>query len=146
MITHESIELALIVRSGFRADGIEFFTPNSYSQQLGYMNRPAGHVIRPHVHNPLPRQVDITNEVLLVKSGRMRVDFYDANRNFVESRTLSTATSCCWRMVGTGSRCWNLARSSRSSKVRTPAKTTRPGSEHGPDLAQDAELADRHFL
>jgi LPS export ABC transporter protein LptC len=41
------------------------------------MNRPSGHVIPPHVHNPIPREVKYTNEVLFIKSGRVRVDFYD---------------------------------------------------------------------
>ena len=44
--------LALIMRAGFRAPGIHFFTPNEFSQQLGYMNRPRGYVI-PQVLNPV---------------------------------------------------------------------------------------------
>ncbi len=56
-IVDDCIELALIIRREFEADGIEFFTPNSYSQQIGYMNRPAGYVIDPHVHNPVRREV-----------------------------------------------------------------------------------------
>jgi hypothetical protein len=41
--------LALILRRDFKEDGIKFLTPDSYSQQLGYMNRPEGYVIKPHV-------------------------------------------------------------------------------------------------
>ena len=47
-------ELALIIRCSFHKEGIEFFTPTSYSQQIGYMNRPSGYLIPPHVHNPVP--------------------------------------------------------------------------------------------
>ena len=53
------------------------------------MNRPAGYRIPPHVHNPVPREVVFTKEVLIVKSGRARVDFYDENRNYLESRYLN---------------------------------------------------------
>jgi mannose-6-phosphate isomerase-like protein (cupin superfamily) len=89
-IVHQNKELALIVRSSFSAPGIEFFTPGSYSQQLGYMNRPAGHVIPPHVHRPVARQVHFTKEVLFIRSGRLRVDFYSEAQEYLESRILST--------------------------------------------------------
>lgn len=89
-IYHEGMELALIIRCSFRKDGIEFFTPGTYSQQIGYMNRPAGYVIAPHVHNPLQREVQYTNEVLFVKSGRVRVDFYSEAQAYLESTVLET--------------------------------------------------------
>jgi hypothetical protein len=80
--------LALILRAGYRADGIRFFTPNDFSQQLGYMNRPRGYVIPPHVHNPVAREVHFTKEVLFIKSGKVRVDFYDDDQAYLESRVL----------------------------------------------------------
>ena len=83
------IDLALIVRRNYRSEGIEFFTPNSYSQQIGYMNRPAGYVIQPHVHNPVTREVQYTNEVLIVRSGRVQVDFYSEHQSYLFSRELA---------------------------------------------------------
>jgi mannose-6-phosphate isomerase-like protein (cupin superfamily) len=87
-ILHDDRLLALILRTGFREEGIRFFTPNDFSQQLGYMNRPRGYVIPPHVHNPVERSVHYTKEVLFIKSGRVRVDFYDDAQNYLESRIL----------------------------------------------------------
>lgn len=87
-IEHNSKELALIVRRSFWAEGIEFFTPGSYSQQLGYMNRPAGHVIEPHVHRPVTREVQFTKEVLFIRSGRVRVDFYSEQQEYLRSSIL----------------------------------------------------------
>ena len=81
-------KLAIIIRSNFNKDGIEFFTPNDYSQQLGYMKRESGYVIPPHVHNPVTREVHFTKEVLFLKSGKVRVDFYDEQQNYLESRIL----------------------------------------------------------
>ena len=89
-ILHQGRLLALILRAGFRADGIRFFTPDDFSQQLGYMNRPRGYVIPPHVHNPVERSVHYTKEVLFIRSGRARVDFYDDAQNYLESRVLGT--------------------------------------------------------
>lgn len=82
-ITHAGTTLAIILRANYRADGIKFFTPNDYSQQLAYMNRPAGYRILPHVHNEVHRDVFMTQEVLFIKSGRVQVDFYDAARSHV---------------------------------------------------------------
>jgi NADPH-dependent ferric siderophore reductase len=82
-------QLALIVRREFHAEGIKFFTPNSYSQQLGYMNRPRGYVIPPHVHNPVRREVDYTKEVLFIRKGRVRVDFYSEEREYLRSTVLN---------------------------------------------------------
>lgn len=87
-ITHQGRTLAMLLRSNYYAQGIEFFTPNDFSQQLAYMNRPQGYVIAPHVHNPLPREVQFTKEVLFIKSGKVRIDFYDDEQNYLESHIL----------------------------------------------------------
>ena len=87
-VTHNEQELALILRSSFRAEGIFFFTPDEFSQQLAYMNRPLGYVIPPHVHNPVVREVLFTREVLFIKSGKLRIDFYDDEQSYLESRIL----------------------------------------------------------
>ncbi len=79
---------AIILRHEYQVEGIKFLTPSSYSQQLGYMNRPSGYVIAPHVHNPVTREVHFTKEVLFIKSGKVRVDFYDEDQNYLESRIL----------------------------------------------------------
>lgn len=87
-IRHHNEILAIIISNRFSEPGIHFFTPNDFSQQLAYMRHPAGKLIPPHVHNPVPRGVQYTLEVLLIKRGRLRVDFYDADKNYLESREL----------------------------------------------------------
>ena len=82
------IEFAIILRSGFNEPGIHFFTPGDFSQQLGYMRHPSGHVIEPHVHNAVPRAVHFTHEVLFLRRGRLRVDFYKDDGAYLESREL----------------------------------------------------------
>jgi len=80
--------LAIILRNGTMEPGIHFFTPGDYSQQLGCMRHPAGHVIDPHVHNPVPRAVHFTHEALFLRRGRLRVDFYTESKTYLESRIL----------------------------------------------------------
>lgn len=87
-IRHKEQMLALILRGSYHAKGIEFFTPNDFSQQLGYMNRPKGYVIPPHVHNPVAREVHFTKEVLFIRTGKVRVDFYDDDQVYLLSRVL----------------------------------------------------------
>lgn len=88
-ITHNGRILAVLLHAEYQAEGIRFFTPDDFSQQLGYMNRPQGYVIPPHVHNPVAREVHFTKEVLFIKSGRVRVDFYDDDQTYLESRILN---------------------------------------------------------
>ena len=54
------------------------------------MNRQEGYVIPPHVHNIVQRKVRVTQEVLYIKSGKVRVDFYDDDKNYLESKVLNT--------------------------------------------------------
>jgi hypothetical protein len=87
-ITYNSEILSVILRAEYQKEGISFFTPDNFSQQLGYMNRPQGYVIPPHVHNLVPREVSLTQEVLYIKSGKVRVDFYDDDKNYLQSSIL----------------------------------------------------------
>lgn len=80
--------VALIVRAAYDRAGVSFFTPGDWSQQLAYMHHPAGRIIEPHVHNHLRREVFETNEVLVLRRGRLRVDFYGDARDYRTSRVL----------------------------------------------------------
>lgn len=82
--------LAIIVRNDYDKPGISFFTPNEFSQQLAYMHHPRGKVIEPHVHNEVKREVSYTQEVLFIKRGKLRVDFYSIDRVYLHSRVLGS--------------------------------------------------------
>ncbi len=82
--------LALIISQSFNEPGIHFFTPHEFSQQLAYMRHPSGKMISPHVHQPALREVKYTQEVLFIRQGKLRVDFYDNQQNYLESHVLST--------------------------------------------------------
>jgi hypothetical protein len=80
--------LAIILRSGYRKEGAEFLTPANYSQQLSYINRPKGYVVKAHIHNFVKRVILFTRETLFIKSGKIRVDFYYKDKKYIESRIL----------------------------------------------------------
>ncbi|GDX36832.1 hypothetical protein LBMAG18_13430 [Alphaproteobacteria bacterium] len=87
-ITHNNQILAIIVKNNFKKDGVEFFTPNDFSQQLGYMSHKKGKIIDSHVHNPVKREVHLTKEVLFIKKGKLRVDFYDDNQVYLDKSVI----------------------------------------------------------
>jgi hypothetical protein len=101
-ISHDGHLLGLIILNDFNCEDIQFFTPPEFSQQLGYMNRPKGYTIPPHVHNEVAREVLFTNEVLFIKSGRVRVDFYNQYQLYLESHILKTGDTILLASGGHG--------------------------------------------
>jgi len=80
---------AIILRVDFKKDGVEFFTPADYTQQLAYMNRPKGYAVKAHIHCAVEREIHFTRETIFIRSGKVRVDFYSQNKEYAESRILN---------------------------------------------------------
>lgn len=87
-VTSRGNTLAIIVRASINTPGVSFFTPELFSQQLAYMQHPAGKTLVAHVHKDVHRAVTKTLEVLFVRKGRLRVDLYDDTRTYIESRVV----------------------------------------------------------
>jgi mannose-6-phosphate isomerase-like protein (cupin superfamily) len=87
-IEHAGELMAIIIRSSYRKPGITFVTDPALSQQVAYMQHARGKLIEPHLHNRVQREVHLTQEVLILRKGRMRVDFYDGRQSYLHSRTL----------------------------------------------------------
>lgn len=77
---------ALIITKDYTKDGIHFFTSEEMSQQVAYIRHINGKIIQPHYHNPVPREVVYTQEVLFIKKGKLQADFYDEKLSYIESR------------------------------------------------------------
>lgn len=89
-IKHNDKILAIIVSNKYSEPGIHFFTPNDFSQQLAFMKHPPGKIIQPHVHNPVQREVHYTKEALFIRKGKVRVDFYTDEQEYIMSLFLET--------------------------------------------------------
>lgn len=89
-IIDRDLLLAVIISQKFDKPGVHFFTPNEFSQQLAYIHHPVGKVIQPHIHRPVLREVHYTQEVLFIKRGRLRVDLYDDQQQYIASRILES--------------------------------------------------------
>ena len=75
-IKYGKVVYAIIISKKFSKKGINFFTPPGFSQQLGYINYKKNHEIIPHYHKKVNRIVNQTNEVLFIKKGKIRIDFF----------------------------------------------------------------------
>lgn len=104
-IIHNNQIYAIIIRNDYSKDGVEFFTPDEFSQQLAFMKHPKGKLIQPHLHNAVARAVHYTKEVLVVRKGTLRVDFYDDDKNFLESRELHSGDIILLAFGGHGFEC-----------------------------------------
>ncbi len=88
MVKKKERLLAMIIRNDYNCEGVDFITPDEYSQQVAYMHHPTGKIIDAHVHNLVHRNVVLTQEVLFIKKGKLRVDFYDDYEDYLESAIL----------------------------------------------------------
>ena len=89
-IRHHNQLLAIIISNRYAEPGIHFFTPDDFSQQLAFMKHPVGKIIQPHVHNPIQREVHFTKETLFIRKGKLRIDFYTNQQNYIKSHILET--------------------------------------------------------
>ena len=89
-VHYQTEVLAIIVRRDFHKEGIHFFTSNDLSQQLAYMSHPTGKEIQPHVHKKVQREVQFTQETLFIRKGKLKVDFYSVDQEYLESRILES--------------------------------------------------------
>jgi len=80
---------AIIVRAAYREPGVNFVTPPESQFQVGVLSHPLGRVIKAHVHKTRPQQVTGTPEVLVVREGKVRTDFYHPDGRYVASKTLA---------------------------------------------------------
>lgn len=89
-ITINNQLIAIIIYNEFSKNGIEFFTPDDFSQQLGYMKHNKGDTIKEHIHILHAREINFTQETLFIKRGRVKVNLYDDDKTYLTSRELKT--------------------------------------------------------
>ena len=53
------------------------------------MKHHKGHIIQAHRHISYERRITQTQEVLLIKKGKLKVDFYGVNQNIIKSIILN---------------------------------------------------------
>ena len=87
-IEHNGLIVAIIIKGNEWPEGLNFISSDTDYQQVGFWNYNKGKVLSAHVHLDAPRQVLKTQEVILVKQGRLRVDIYNQEEQFFTSAEL----------------------------------------------------------
>ena len=75
-ITFFEIDYAIVMRDSFNAKGISFVTGGDSLLELGYMNHDEGYVVKPHYHPKVKRVNYGTQEVIFIKKGSVKINFY----------------------------------------------------------------------
>src|SRR3989338_6763228 len=89
-VIFENKTVAMIVRAGMDAQGVEFYTPDDNVLQMGKHCHPSGKIIKPHKHCPVRIERWMSfQEALYIEEGKVRVTFYSAEGQKVESKTLN---------------------------------------------------------
>ena len=92
----------MIIPNDYQKPGTNFLTSDDSPLQVGILCHPRSYKIIPHVHIPTPRQISSTQEVLFIRKGKMRVDFYDDEESFLESHILETGDTIYLATAGHG--------------------------------------------
>lgn len=77
--------LALIVRSSDLEEGLNFVTQEKDFVQVGLWKYEKGKELLPHLHLEAKREVLTTQEVVLIKKGRLRADIFSEKEMFIKS-------------------------------------------------------------
>ena len=85
VIKSKGLLLGMIIRSSEGKEGVNFLTPDEFQQQIGILKVPEGHRFQPHIHNKIKRKIFYTYETLVIRKGKLRVDFYDTEQNYLFS-------------------------------------------------------------
>lgn len=85
---HNENLLAIIVSNEPVKEGINFYTTDDLSLQVGAAYYPTGKSVDAHTHNDCIRTIKGTGEVVIMKKGKYRVDFYDDTRTYIKSYML----------------------------------------------------------
>jgi len=80
---------SVILRDNYASSSIQFFTPDNFSQQLGYLPHKAGNIIKPHLHIQSKREVLYTHEVLFIKKGQVEINFYSNDKEHIGTEVLN---------------------------------------------------------
>lgn len=84
-IVHADLTLAIVVRDSDWGEGLNFISSDADYQQVGTWGYNRGKKLAPHIHLKAPRVVLHTQEVIFVRSGRVRADIYTPAKKWLKS-------------------------------------------------------------
>src|SRR3989339_1008949 len=101
---HKNEVIAIVIRSNFKGKDMRFFTEDSSSQQLAFISHKKGKIIEPHRHNKIKREIYYTQEVDILKKGKIKVYLYTKNGEFFKNVILNSGDLILFASGGHGYR------------------------------------------
>lgn len=114
-IEYEGKILALILRSGYEQNGVNFITSEDNPLQLGVHKQKQGVKIKPHTHRNIPRTIDEVQEVLHIHYGEVEVEFYDAQGRKLRNAILNHGDTILLLSGGHG---FNILKDSKIIEIK----------------------------
>lgn len=84
-IVNGDLVLAIIVRTNDWESGLNFVSSDEDYQQVGLWTYDQGKKLAPHTHLTTRRVVLHTQEVVIIKEGRVRADIYTEKEEYLKS-------------------------------------------------------------
>ncbi len=69
-------------------ENINFFTLPENSLQTGILKHPKGHIIKPHIHHKIERNITDTQETLYIEEGKIKIMFFDEDKEEIGEEVL----------------------------------------------------------
>lgn len=85
----EGINFGFIIYKNYESDKTSFLTKQELPLQFAFMNFKKGTEIKAHIHNKYSREIFETNEVLIIKKGSLKVNFFNLTRNLIHFEVLN---------------------------------------------------------
>lgn len=101
-IADANMVLAIIIRDSDWEKGLNFVSSDEDYQQVGTWIYDKGKNLSSHIHLDALRSVNRTQEVLYVKSGRLRANIYNEERMFLASVDLNRGDTAIFLYGGHG--------------------------------------------
>ena len=76
---------AKIIRAGYQSSENEFFTKEKDEIQFGVASYPKNYKTGTHFHNHIEKETTQVDEILIVREGCARVDFYNNEGIYIKS-------------------------------------------------------------
>ena len=100
-LVKDGVIFAIVVQSDDWENGVHFVTSDEDYQQVGFWGYDKGQKSPAHIHLDRPREVPYTQEVLYIKQGSVRFDFYTKDKEVFKSVVLKSGDTIALLNKGT---------------------------------------------
>lgn len=81
--------IAIVIKGSLEMEGINFFSPPEFSQQLGLISRKKDYIIKRHMHKIVSREISQTQEVLYLLSGKIQITLFGKDKKEIKTVDLA---------------------------------------------------------